>query len=1194
MSVAEAVQTTTKASISTSSGFVLQRKCACGGSSSFSVECEECKRNKLLGKPLQRKLAINEPGDEYEREADRVAEQVMRMPDPERRPGVAESPRAPLVQRRVKGGGATGLGTAPQIVHNVLSSPGQPLDAATRSFFEPRFGHDFSQVRVHSDIKAAKSARAVNAQAYTVGNHVVFGGSVTQPRRNSGLLAHELTHVVQQGSALYQGMRLEYSPYSSSNPAFASEMVDGSIRSGLATSKKMIQRASAGEIFSSIAASGSEVAIQLALEALGVLDQAHIAAGMERALRNPIISALILKHPAIAVHRKSIAFLQATPGALEAIWAFIQNPDPYKEHIKKSLEPHIREAQHLAVAQGNQLLDQLGVPAEYHASVWKVLKHAAGLAESAFGFVINEIILDTVLFWQLRSEHEIYDEAWKKYKEGTIDAVDLVIEHLSIVLNVIGRIEDLMPLVLAAVGAVSGGAIGGAGGSVVPVAGTTAGAGGGSGAGGTAGLAVSEVLGIVAGLGPGALEVTKAAKAGVELALKEQDEKQRHQDFGQIASSAMSLIVMAVLAFLPGLALRLGRKLSRKLIGLLPDVAEILPQPKSLMLAAPPRAEPGRTAAGTMIEVRPETQLSAMSSSKEVMVTAEIEGPPRLSDETSVSASPERSLEPTDGQAARTEQKSSRADGSEERSAGQIPILAKRAAELDASIAISSKKESDKLSMQEKRNEADWVQAHPEVVTINGTPPHREARIGENGEHRIVEEGTGRCVRHSYLGYLTLCPVPWIIEASPNQVSAMSKEGYLLTSHPLSWTRREMSSSVTDPRLGIEDWGVLESPSIPSAFQGMPLTGMPSSLLPRTLPILPPPIRAALTGMGPAPIGEGEVALGRLIQQAGDKASYTQDVLVNPVFIMLRMRSEIARIKDRLSSQNAILKAYSNELRKLEENLAKFIEDVDALEDVLNLEDRTQLATLAGYVSGLRNATHAKTEDGLIKAFDKYMEEYGKYFAWKIEPAIEKIERLKRRLEIRDKLVTQLSKQLPALRYFNDPRVDVPIGPSLPEPRAGRSYVPTVISGDSEATALSHINGYKAEISLANRVAETEGHIVVKYGDAIGRHGSDVISVDPLTGAVTLWDSKWSGKGAEEEISGTFQGDPLADAIREAFAEILQADNLNQELKGKAVEYLKKGIFTARTVSSTGDFTSGTFRITREVVTKFKDGKQVQ
>jgi outer membrane protein OmpA-like peptidoglycan-associated protein len=85
-------------------------------------------------------------------------------------------------------------------VHNVINSSGQPLDTGTRVFMEPRFGHDFSNVRVHTDTQAAESARSVNALAYTVGRDVVFDQGKYQPETmtGKGLLAHELTHVVQQ------------------------------------------------------------------------------------------------------------------------------------------------------------------------------------------------------------------------------------------------------------------------------------------------------------------------------------------------------------------------------------------------------------------------------------------------------------------------------------------------------------------------------------------------------------------------------------------------------------------------------------------------------------------------------------------------------------------------------------------------------------------------------------------------------------------------------------------------------------------------------------------------------------------------------------------------------------------------------------------------------------------------------------
>jgi hypothetical protein len=110
-----------------------------------------------------------------------------------------ECKKSTQTMQRFATGALTSI-TAPPIVHRVLRSPGQPLDAGTRADFEPRFGHDFSQVRIHTDSRAAESARAVNALAYTVGNDVAFDRGRYAPSSAQGrrLLAHELSHVVQQ------------------------------------------------------------------------------------------------------------------------------------------------------------------------------------------------------------------------------------------------------------------------------------------------------------------------------------------------------------------------------------------------------------------------------------------------------------------------------------------------------------------------------------------------------------------------------------------------------------------------------------------------------------------------------------------------------------------------------------------------------------------------------------------------------------------------------------------------------------------------------------------------------------------------------------------------------------------------------------------------------------------------------------
>jgi len=161
---------------------------------------------------IQTKLKVNAPGDIYEQEADRIADRVMRKPDA-------------LIQRvcSCRGSSTTAeecveckkehegtlqraavqsapSGSAPQIVQDVLQSSGQPLDAHIRALFEPRFGYSFSHVRIHTNSRAAESARAVNALAYTVGRDVVMGAGQYSPGTTEGrrLLAHELTHVVQQ------------------------------------------------------------------------------------------------------------------------------------------------------------------------------------------------------------------------------------------------------------------------------------------------------------------------------------------------------------------------------------------------------------------------------------------------------------------------------------------------------------------------------------------------------------------------------------------------------------------------------------------------------------------------------------------------------------------------------------------------------------------------------------------------------------------------------------------------------------------------------------------------------------------------------------------------------------------------------------------------------------------------------------
>ena len=149
--------------------------------------------------PIQTKLSVSQPNDPYEQEADLVANSIEQTQAD--RIMVAHPPpgrQRPAVQARETGDGPNAC--VSESIRDTLRDPGRPLDTKTRAFMEPRFGYYLGHVRIHSDPQAALSAQAVRARAYTLGDQIVFGSGQYQPNTIAGktLLAHELTHVVQQ------------------------------------------------------------------------------------------------------------------------------------------------------------------------------------------------------------------------------------------------------------------------------------------------------------------------------------------------------------------------------------------------------------------------------------------------------------------------------------------------------------------------------------------------------------------------------------------------------------------------------------------------------------------------------------------------------------------------------------------------------------------------------------------------------------------------------------------------------------------------------------------------------------------------------------------------------------------------------------------------------------------------------------
>jgi len=210
---------------------------------------------------LQRKPALSEPGDALEREADVAADRVMRMADaPATTPASAPSLQRKCTacqddERRIharrESAAPASADADTATAARVASRGGAPLPDALRGYYEPRFGHDFSHVRVHTDAEAAHAARDVGAQAYTFGHHIVFGGGRYAPSSTAGrhLIAHELAHVVQQGSRGASLQRkLLVDEKASDDPKTASATIDALIgklcpdfevaKGGLVTPKK--------------------------------------------------------------------------------------------------------------------------------------------------------------------------------------------------------------------------------------------------------------------------------------------------------------------------------------------------------------------------------------------------------------------------------------------------------------------------------------------------------------------------------------------------------------------------------------------------------------------------------------------------------------------------------------------------------------------------------------------------------------------------------------------------------------------------------------------------------------------------------------------------------------------------------------------------------------------------------------------
>ena len=207
---------------------VLQRKCNCGAHTPGGSQCADCSRKQKPGLTVENNLKVSNPKDKYEQEADKVANMIMGMTDSIISPIVGRNGNIAVQGQCTECTAETNIsindekivqnkGISTQPMHsqgaqsvtvstsgiNELNGGGKQLNISALSFFEQRFGHDFSNVRVHSDARADKLTESLNARAFAYGQHIVMRTGEYKPETSAGryLLAHELTHTIQQGAS---------------------------------------------------------------------------------------------------------------------------------------------------------------------------------------------------------------------------------------------------------------------------------------------------------------------------------------------------------------------------------------------------------------------------------------------------------------------------------------------------------------------------------------------------------------------------------------------------------------------------------------------------------------------------------------------------------------------------------------------------------------------------------------------------------------------------------------------------------------------------------------------------------------------------------------------------------------------------------------------------------------------------------
>ena len=681
----------------------------------------------------------------------------------------AVSQPAPAVQRRVATSAPAGIGAVPSIVHDVLSSPGQPLDTATRAFFEPRFGHDFANVRVHTDAKAAESARAVNALAYTAGNRIVFGaGQSVAPSR---LVAHELTHIEQQAASGSASVQRLGDPRSTDAWAFASNTqrfepwTYEKLLAGVPGERQSLQveAAETGSL------SDDQLQLLVRLTALDLMRQYRSDVIAQRdSLRTTDQSHSVVETKAAA--RKILELdskrriLERSRAQLDELAARTNTGglSPFTQSWDDQVELATREFSNDAIAGARQEFAQW-VDAHWeqisdgdrHRGVALLLVLVQARSRQIRGAV--DSINDTYRRFPFLAQSYVRDAITEEAEAFVGDpSGDLVSAGASFLKSGAATVDRFDPTGLLA--------------GVRDFAGDNAASAIRSWAGVTVKDFADNTFGVDANYVDAMLRSYDRLIGNIDYAIGIIGSEDIHPfelpAAVDAAGKSLSVDLRKQLETLrkrrelTSLARNLGLSVLEAGLALLPVVGPALAFATSLYSSVTDfESTLDRKALG-MAGATPEGTLGVQATSVEVVASgAGVVG--SMLEIVDVMPDMPGHIEAPD--------MSELADPPPRVSISAVTPPAS-ASDLESSVALSSATDSSLLTAQQIRNEAAWVDAHPDAVT--GTSPHREASLGESGEHKIVEAGNGKCARHSSDPVEAPCPLLFL-QSPPTGVSGV-------------------------------------------------------------------------------------------------------------------------------------------------------------------------------------------------------------------------------------------------------------------------------------------------------------------------------------------------------------------------------------------------------------------------------------